>query len=423
MSLLPFLLVTGVGAIAALLLRGRERVATAVGIVGLLAAVVAALAIRPGQSIVIDEGGFATTDYLRLFLVLGALVALLLAIVGEATGNQRDAPTVALGILASSALALSLPDPRVAVLAGDGRWRVRRARRPRAARRRLGATVGTRVLRATAIAGTMAIAATAWIGRDLSRAGRAADRVRPGVSRVRPGRGDPVRGDPVPCLGGPADRRRPRDVAATGHRPRAGRVLAIVALAWADASVAPLALDLSSVRFVVLAVAIASILPRVARGLDPGRHRACRRLRDRRRRRRRDAGDRGARPRLVGTGPDLDPRPRRDPQRVRRVGRRDTGHVRDRPHRRAARLGRPRADPRRGAGARRAGEHRSARSGRGRGPRCSSSSSCSTGPFALVAVLGTLSPLLYYGRLFAIGIERPGTRPRMPWRPVVAGST
>ena len=35
--------------------------------------------------------------------------------------------------------------------------------------------------------------------------------------------------------------------------------LAIVALAWADASIAPLALDLTSVRFVVLAVAIASI--------------------------------------------------------------------------------------------------------------------------------------------------------------------
>jgi formate hydrogenlyase subunit 3/multisubunit Na+/H+ antiporter MnhD subunit len=42
-------------------------------------------------------------------------------------------------------------------------------------------------------------------------------------------------------------------------------------------------------------------------------------------------------------------------------------------------------------------------------------------PFSALVVLGTLSPLAYYGRLFAIGIERPGTRPRMPWRPVVSG--
>ena len=49
--------------------------------------------------------------------MIGSLVALLLAIVGEATTSRRDAPAAALGILATSALALSLPDARVAVLA------------------------------------------------------------------------------------------------------------------------------------------------------------------------------------------------------------------------------------------------------------------------------------------------------------------
>ncbi len=40
-------------------------------------------------------------------------------------------------------------------------------------------------------------------------------------------------------------------------------------------------------------------------------------------------------------------------------------------------------------------------------------------PFSLLVMLGTLSPLLYYGRLFAVGIERAGTGPRVAWRPVL----
>ena len=71
MSLLPFLVVTGVGAVAALLLRSDERVATGVGLVALLAAVVTALGIQPGQALVVEGAGIATTEYLRLFLVLG----------------------------------------------------------------------------------------------------------------------------------------------------------------------------------------------------------------------------------------------------------------------------------------------------------------------------------------------------------------
>ena len=76
--------------------------------IALFAAVIAALLIRPGQSIAVGDGGIATTDYLRLFLVLAATVCLLLAIVGEATGVQRDGTAIAIGILATSALALRI---------------------------------------------------------------------------------------------------------------------------------------------------------------------------------------------------------------------------------------------------------------------------------------------------------------------------
>ena len=92
MSLLPFVLVTSVGAVLALLLRRNEGVATAIAIAGLLGAAVTALAIGPGQSVVVGGAGIATTEYLRLFLVLGAIVGLLLAVVGQAVGSRRDAP-------------------------------------------------------------------------------------------------------------------------------------------------------------------------------------------------------------------------------------------------------------------------------------------------------------------------------------------
>ena len=58
------------------------------------------------------------------------------------------------------------------------------------------------------------------------------------------------------------------------------------------------------------------------RRLDPGRPRARGRLLDRRRRGRRPARVRGPRPRRLGAGADLDPRLRRHPERVRRLGRR-----------------------------------------------------------------------------------------------------
>ena len=259
MSLLPFLIVTGLGAIATLMLRDRERIATRVGIVALFAAVVASLLIRPSQIIEIGSGGIATTDYLRLFLVLGALAALLLAIVGEATGSRRDAPAVALGILATSALALSLPDPRVAVLAATagGAFGALVALTPVGGR--VAATVGTRVLRAAAVAGTMAIAATAWFGRDLSEL--AAQPIVFGLAYLAFELAVAIRFGAIPAHTWAA---RLTDAVPETTLPLvtaiAPAALAIVALAWVDASVAPLALDLGSVRIIVLAVAVASIV-------------------------------------------------------------------------------------------------------------------------------------------------------------------
>jgi formate hydrogenlyase subunit 3/multisubunit Na+/H+ antiporter MnhD subunit len=259
MSLLPFVLVTSVGAVIALLLRRREPVATAIAVVCLVGAVVTALAIRPGQSVVVGGAGFATTEYLRLFLVLGALVGLLLAVVGQAVGSRREAPAVTLGVLATSALALSLPDARLAVLAATagGGFGALVTLAPSGGRG--GSTVGTRVLRATVVAGTMAVAATAWIGRDLTDI--AAQPVVFGLAYLAFALAVAIRFGAIPMHSWAA---RLTDTVPESTIPLvtawAPAAFAIVALAWADASIAPLLVDLDAVRVVVLAIAIASIV-------------------------------------------------------------------------------------------------------------------------------------------------------------------
>jgi len=258
MSLLPFLLLTGLGAIAVVALRSRPRIATPVGVAALFLAVVAAALIRPSQSIGIGTSGIATTEYLRIFLLLAALATLLLAIVAEATEDRGDAPAVALGILATCGLALSLPDARVAVLAATAAGAFGALVTLVPDRGRTGATVGTRVLRATAVSGTMAIAAAAWIGRDLSQL--AAQPIVFGIAYLAFALAVAIRFGAIPAHQWAA---RLTDAVPETTLPLvtaiAPAALAIVALAWADASIAPLALDLSSARFVVLAVAIASI--------------------------------------------------------------------------------------------------------------------------------------------------------------------
>ena len=258
MSLLPFLLLTGLGAIAVVALRSRPRIATPVGVAALFLAVVAAALIRPSQSIAIGTSGIATTEYLRIFLLLAALATLLLAIVAEATEDRGDAPAVALGILATCGLALSLPDARVAVLAATAAGAFGALVTLVPDRGRTGATVGTRVLRAAAVSGTMAIAATAWIGRDLSQL--AAQPIVFGLAYLAFALAVAIRFGAIPAHQWAA---RLTDAVPETTLPLvtaiAPAALAIIALAWADASIAPLALDLTSVRFVVLAVAIASI--------------------------------------------------------------------------------------------------------------------------------------------------------------------
>lgn len=259
MSLVAFVVIAFGSAGLAFGLRRRERPATAVGLVGLLAVTVAAIAIDPGQVVVIGKSGIATTAYLRLFLVLGSLVGLGLSVVGLAAGTRRDAPAVTLAMLAAAGLTMSLTDPRAAVLmaTAGGLFGVIVTLVPTGGR--VGATVGVREARAVVVAGTLAIAATAWFGRDLTQL--AAQPVVFGLAYLAVAMAVAIRFGAIPFHLWTA---RLTDAVPETVLPiltaLAPASLAVVALAWIDASVAPLPVDMDMARAVILGVAVASIV-------------------------------------------------------------------------------------------------------------------------------------------------------------------
>jgi hypothetical protein len=259
MSLVVFLVVAFTGTALALFTRSWERISNVVGVAGLAAAFVAALAMDPTSRIEVGGSVLAASAYLRLFLVLGTFVGLTLVVIGLAAGSRRDAPAVTLGTMAAAGLALAVPDPRIAVLAitGGGMLGVLLTIEP--IRGRVSAGVGVRDLRAVVVAGAMAIAATAWIGRDLADlvaqpvvfglaylAFALAVAIRFGaipfhIVAARLTDAVPETGLPILVAWGPAS-------------------LAIVGLAWVDASIAPLPVDVGAERAIVVAIAVASIV-------------------------------------------------------------------------------------------------------------------------------------------------------------------
>jgi multicomponent Na+:H+ antiporter subunit D len=259
MSLAVFLVVAFAGTALALLARRRESATIAIGVIGLAASLVAAIAMDPAGRLEVGGTLLVSSAYLRLFLILGTFVGLGLAVIGAAAGTRRDGPAVTLGTMGAAGLALALVDPRIAVLAitAGGMLGVLLTIAP--AGSRAGISVGVRDLRAVVVAGAMTIAATAWIGRDLGElvaqpvvfglaylAFALAVAIRFGAIpfHILVGRladAVPETGLPVLIAWGPAS-------------------LAIVGLAWADSSIAPLPVDVGAVRAIVVAIAVASIV-------------------------------------------------------------------------------------------------------------------------------------------------------------------
>lgn len=259
MTLLLLIIVASVAAGAGFVARDRERVAGAVGFVGLLATLVLALALTPGQSVEIGGSVLVTTGFMRLFTVLATVTSILLVVIGFAGGSRRDATAVSLVIIVTSALTLAIVDPRIAVITATAGGAAASLLTLTATDGRAATSVGIRVLRASIVAGVMAIAATAWIGRDLSEL--AAQPVVFGLAYLAFALAVALRSGAIPFHGWAA---RLTDTVPETALPMitawAPAAFAVVCLAWTDASIAPLLVDLDSVRVVVIAIALTTII-------------------------------------------------------------------------------------------------------------------------------------------------------------------
>lgn len=259
MTVVPFLLVAAATGTASLLVRSNRAWSTGIALAGL--ATMAVLASQIGASASVRIGGavLAGSDWLRLFAILGGVVGVLLVIVDLAALHEPDVPgVIALGI-GAAVLALALDDPGTAVVAATagGLAGILVAAPLGAAAR--AAFVGARELRALAIAGALAIGATAWIARPLGELSQvpevfglaylafaAAVAIRLGAipfhlwaARVA----DAAPGIALPLLmaWGPA-------------------AFAAVALVWIDRSVAPLDLHIEGERSLVAAIGALSVV-------------------------------------------------------------------------------------------------------------------------------------------------------------------
>jgi formate hydrogenlyase subunit 3/multisubunit Na+/H+ antiporter MnhD subunit len=166
MNVLPFLAIAATSGTLSLVLRSSRGWSTAIAVAGLIAMVATAASMT---TVAVEVGGtvLAASPWLRLYAILASVIALGLITVDVAATHERDVPTVLVIGIGSAVLALALEDPGVAVMAATagGLAGVLVAAPVGAAAR--AAFVGVRELRAVAIAGTLAILATAWLARPI----------------------------------------------------------------------------------------------------------------------------------------------------------------------------------------------------------------------------------------------------------------
>lgn len=259
MTVLPFLIAAAGAGTMSLLVRSQRGWSTPIAVAGLVAMI--ALAASMGPSAVARIGGtsLVTSEWLRLYALLGSVVGLLLVAVDAAAAHEPDVPAVVVLGLGATILALALPDPGIAVLAATagGLVGVLVAAPVGAAAR--AAYVGIRELRALAVAGALAIVATAWLARPLGDL-VAAPAVF-GFAYVAFALAVAIRFGTIPFHLWAA---RVADAAPGVALPLlltwGPAALAAIALAWIDQSVAPLALPLTGERSLIATVGAISVV-------------------------------------------------------------------------------------------------------------------------------------------------------------------
>ncbi|HEX7472119.1 MAG TPA: proton-conducting transporter membrane subunit [Candidatus Limnocylindrales bacterium] len=240
MSVLPFLGLAFGGAAASLLLRRRVAASAIVGLLALVAATIAAAAIRPDDALAIAGSGLTGSAFGRLFLVLVTGSATVLVGIALATGWTRNLPGALLAGLGGIGLALSLPDPTMAALAtligglAGVLITLPGTVTPRAV------AVAAREVRAIAVGGALVLLAMAWISRPLGSL--AEDTAVFGLAYLAVAVGMAMRFGAIPFHLWAA---RVADAAPEVALPLliawGPAALAVVGLAWIDGSIAPVA--------------------------------------------------------------------------------------------------------------------------------------------------------------------------------------
>ncbi len=259
MSLVPFLVVAFGAAAGALIARRYRRLSLAIGLLGLVAATIAALAIVPGDRLAVGPGRLEATEFGRLFLALGCSTGLIIALIGLATAWQRNLPAALLGGFGAIGLALAIGDSIaaiMAILAGALVGSLVTLVRPITA---ANIQVASREFRAIAVAGALAIVGMAWIARPLGPL--AEEPTVFGVAYMAVVLAAAIRFGAIPFHRWAARLSESApEIALPLLLAWAPAAFAVVALAWTDRSIAPLLLPLEVERSVVLTVAVLSIL-------------------------------------------------------------------------------------------------------------------------------------------------------------------
>jgi NADH:ubiquinone oxidoreductase subunit 2 (subunit N) len=258
-TVLPFLVVAAAAGTISLLVRSHRGWSTAIAAIGLGLMIVVAAAIGPSAAVRIGGTTLVASEWLRLYALLGAVVGLLLVAVDAAAVHEPDVPGIIVLGLGASVLALALPDPGLAVLAATagGLAGILIAAPVGAAAR--AAFVGIRELRALALAGALAIVATAWLARPLGDL-VAAPAVF-GLAYLAFAIAVAIRFGAIPFHLWAA---RVADAAPGVALPLllawGPAAFAAVALAWIDQSVAPLALPLGGERSLIATIGAISVV-------------------------------------------------------------------------------------------------------------------------------------------------------------------
>lgn len=263
MSVLPFLGLAFGGAAASLLLRRWVATSAIVGLIALIAATAAAAAIQPNDGLVIAGGGLTGSHFARVFLLLVTGASTVLVCIALATGwTTHNLPGALLAGLGGIALALSLTDPTMAALSTliGGLAGVLVTMHGTATPR--GVAVAAREVRAIAVGGALVLLAMAWISRPLGAL--AQDTAVFGLAYLAVAVGMAMRFGAIPFhLWAARVAEAAPEVALPLLIAWGPAALAVVGLAWVDGSIAPVAPvtgQLPAEHLVILAIGVACLV-------------------------------------------------------------------------------------------------------------------------------------------------------------------